>query len=38
MDVAMSISSAIDEIYKQNTSLTRKELFKAGMLVGRDMM
>ena len=38
MDVAMSISSAIDEIYKQNNSLTRKELFKAGMRVGRDMM
>lgn len=38
MDVAMSISSAIDEIYKQNNSLTRKELFKAGMHVGRDMM
>ena len=38
MDVAMSISSAIDEIYKQNTSLTQKELFKAGMRVGRDMM
>ena len=34
MDVAMSISSAIDEIYKQNSSLTRTELFKAG----RDMM
>lgn len=38
MDVAMSISSAIDEIYKQNNSLTRKELFKASMRVGRDMM
>ena len=38
MDVAMSISSAIDEIYKQNASLTRKELFKAGLRVGRDMM
>ena len=38
MDVAMSISSAIDEIYKQNSSLTRKELFKAGMRGGRDMM
>ena len=38
MDVAMSISSAIDEIYKQNTALSRKELFKAGMRVGRDMM
>ena len=38
MDVAMSISSAINEIYKQNSSLSRKELFKAGMRVGRDMM
>lgn len=38
MDVAMSISSAIDEIYRQNTSLTRKELFKAGLRVGRDIM
>ena len=38
MDVAMSISSAIDEIYKQNSSLSRRELFKAGMRVGRDMM
>ena len=38
MDVAMSISSAIDEIYKQNASLSRKELFKAGMRVRRDMM
>ena len=34
MDVAISISSAIDEIYKQNSSLTKKELFKAGMRVG----
>lgn len=38
MDVAMSISSAIDEIYKQNSSLTRRELFRAGLRVGRDMM
>lgn len=38
MDVAMSISSSIDEIYKQNPTLSRKELFKAGMRVGRDMM
>ena len=38
MDVAMSISSAIDEIYRQNLSLSRKELFKAGLRVGRDMM
>ena len=38
MDVAMSISSAIYEIYKQNSSLTTTELFKAGLRVGRDMM
>ena len=38
MDVAMSISSAIDEIYRQNLSLSRKELFTAGLRVGRDMM
>ena len=38
MDVAMSISSAIDEMYRQNLSLSRKELFKAGLRVGRDMM
>ena len=38
MDVAMSISSAIDEIYRQNLFLSRKELFTAGLRVGRDMM
>ena len=38
MDVAMSISSAIDEIYRQTLSVSRKELFKAGLRVGRDMM
>jgi uncharacterized membrane protein len=38
MDVAMSVSSSIDEIYKQNPKLSRKELFRAGLRVGRDMM
>ncbi len=38
MDVAMSVSSSIDEIYKQNPRLSRKELFRAGLRVGRDMM
>lgn len=38
MDVAMSIGSAIAEIHQQNPALTRRELFKAGMHVGRDMM
>ena len=38
MDVAMSIASAIAEIHAQNPALTRGQLFKAGMHVGRDMM
>ncbi len=38
MDVAMSIGSAIAEIHQQNPALSRRELFKAGMHVGRDMM
>ena len=38
MDVAMSIGSAISELYSQNPSISRGELFKAGMHVGRDMM
>ena len=38
MDVAMSISSSMQEILKQNPSLTRRELWKAGIQVGRDMM
>lgn len=38
MDVAMSISSAINELYLQNPSISRRDLFKAGMHVGRDMM
>ena len=38
MDVAMSIASSMGEIYAQNPSMTRRELFRAGMHVGRDMM
>ena len=38
MDVGMSISSSIDEIYKANNDLTTKELFKSGMNVGKDIM
>ncbi|MCD8014573.1 MAG: YibE/F family protein [Lachnospiraceae bacterium] len=38
MDVAMSVSSAMDEIVRQNPSISRKELWFAGMRVGRDMM
>lgn len=38
MDVAMSISSTIEEIAYQNPKLGVKELFLSGMRVGRDMM
>lgn len=38
MDVAMTVASACEEIYKQNNKLTKKELFKSGMNVGRDAM
>ena len=38
MDVAMSVSSAMEEIAKQNPDLSRRELWLSGMRVGRDMM
>lgn len=38
MDVAMSISSTINEIYTQNPTMTRMQLFRSGISVGRDMM
>lgn len=38
MDVAMSISSAMEEICSQNPTISRFDLMKAGMRVGRDMM
>ena len=38
MDVAMSISSAIQELTRVNDSLTAKELMKSGMNIGRDMV
>lgn len=38
MDVAMSVSSTIHEIYGHNAQLTMKELFQSGMNVGKDMM
>lgn len=38
MDVSMSIASSIQEVYAQNPALSRLELFRAGMRVGRDLM
>ncbi|WP_077368609.1 YibE/F family protein [Anaerosalibacter sp. Marseille-P3206] len=38
MDVGMSISSAIEEIYNANPDITRKDLFDSGMNVGKDIM
>lgn len=38
MDVAMSVSSTIWEIREKRPEMTRTELFRSGMHVGRDMM
>ncbi|MBQ7230549.1 MAG: YibE/F family protein [Oscillospiraceae bacterium] len=38
MDVAMSISSAIQELTRVNPDLTAKDLMKSGMNIGRDMV
>lgn len=38
MDVAISVSSTLNEIHEKNPGLTREELFKSGLNVGRDMM
>ena len=37
-DVAMSISSAMNELIAVNPGLTRRELFRSGMNIGRDMV
>ena len=38
MDVAMSISSAIQELTRVNPELTARDLMKSGMNIGRDMV
>lgn len=38
MDVAMSISSAIQELTRVNSDLTARDLLKSGMNIGRDMV
>lgn len=38
MDLSISIASSIQEIYISNNNISKKELFKSGMNVGKDMM
>jgi uncharacterized membrane protein len=38
MDVAMSVSSALEEVHAANPSPGRRELFRSGMNIGRDMV
>ncbi len=38
MDVSMSISSTLQELHEQNTTMTARQLCRSGMTVGRDMM
>lgn len=35
-DVAVSIASGVEQVRRANTRLTFKELFRAGMVIGRD--
>lgn len=38
MDVTMGMASSMAEVYDANPGLTRRELFRSGMNVGRDMV
>jgi len=38
MDVAMSISSALEEVHAANPALGPRDLFRSGMNIGRDMV
>lgn len=38
MDIAMSIASALDELYIHKPELKAKELFRSGMNIGKDAM
>ena len=37
-DVSVSISSALHEIYVKNPKITKIELFKSGMIIGKDII
>lgn len=38
MDVTMGIASSLSEVHEANPKLTRRELFRSGMNIGRDMV
>lgn len=38
IDVSISISSSINEIYKNDNSISQKDLFKSGINVGKDIL
>ena len=38
MDVTMGIASSLSEVHDANPGLTRRELFRSGMNIGRDMV
>ena len=38
MDIAISVSSSVCEIYSANNKLNTRQLFKSGMNIGRDAM
>ncbi|MBD8071428.1 YibE/F family protein [Bacillus sp. PS06] len=38
IDIAISISSPMQEIYNHNPTISRKDLFNAGLSIGRDIL
>ncbi|MDK2807756.1 MAG: hypothetical protein PWP24_490 [Clostridiales bacterium] len=38
MDTSMSIVSALHEVYEQNPTIARRQIFQSGMNIGRDAM
>jgi uncharacterized membrane protein len=38
MDIGISVSSTINEIYENNPTMTKKQLFTSGIKVGRDII
>lgn len=38
MDTSMSIVSALHEVFEQNPSISKKQIFRSGMNIGRDAM